>query len=109
MLDRVIQASSVCVGFWGIAITLLMGMDSKPVVGRLKRLGYFRAVVHYFQESLFASIALLLITIVFEPVSKKLPALTVCSVWLGTGVWALLTIVRTYAVLGSLLAHASEE
>jgi len=109
MLDRVIQASVVFVAFWGIAITLLMGMDAKPVIGRLKRLGYFRTVVHYFEESLFASLVLLLVTILLEPLSKKLSPVAVSSIWVGAGVWALLTTVRTYAVLGSLLVHASEE
>jgi hypothetical protein len=109
MLDRVIQASVVFVAFWGIAITLLMGIDTKPIIGRLKRLGYYRTVVRYFEESLFASLFLLLVTILLEPLCKKLSPVAISAVWVGAGVWALLTTVRTYAVLGSLLAHASED
>lgn len=106
MLDRVIQASVVCVAFWGVAITLLMGMDTKPVITRLRRLGYYRTVVHYFEESLFASLVLLLATILLEPLSKRVSPVVVSGVWVGAGVWALLTTVRTYAVLGSLLSHS---
>jgi hypothetical protein len=109
LLDRVIQASVVLAAFWGIAITLLMGMDSKPVIGHLKRLRYYRTLVHYFEESLFASLFLLLVTILIEPLSKKISPTGLSSVWIGAGVWALLTAVRTYAVLGGLLVHASEE
>jgi hypothetical protein len=109
MLDRVIQASVVVTAFWGIAITLLMGIDAKPVISRLKRIGYYRFVVQYFEESLFASLFLLLVTIVLEPLSRKVSPIALTSVWLGAGVWALLTAVRTYAVLGSLLTRASEE
>jgi len=109
MLDRVIQASVVCVAFWGIAITLLLGMDTKPIIGRLKRLNYYRTIVHYFEESLFASLSLLFMTILLEPASKKLSAVAVSAVWIGVGIWALLTAVRTYAVLGGLLVHSSED
>ena len=108
LLDRVIQASAVGVAFWGIAITLLMGMDAKPVIGHLKRLGHYRIVVHYFEESLFSSLSLLFITILLEPLSKKVSPVAMSSFWLGSGAWALLATARTYAVLGRLLSHSSE-
>jgi hypothetical protein len=54
-LDRVIQATSVGVAFWGIATTLFIGMESKPVVGMLRRLGYFGIAIRYFSETLIAT------------------------------------------------------
>ncbi|HET8922082.1 MAG TPA: hypothetical protein VFN26_03695 [Candidatus Acidoferrum sp.] len=109
LLDRVVQVSAVGVAFWGIAITLLMGMDTKPVIGHLRRLDYYRTVIYYFEESLFASLSLLVTTALLEPLSRRFSPVAMTSVWLGAGVWALLTAVRTYAVLGSLLARASAE
>jgi hypothetical protein len=47
LLDRVIQSASVGVAFWGIAITLFIGMESKTIVVTLRKLGYFGVVVRY--------------------------------------------------------------
>jgi len=41
LLDRVIQATAVGVAFWGIAITLLIMLETKPIVVELKKINYF--------------------------------------------------------------------
>jgi hypothetical protein len=105
LLDRVILASSVGVAFWGIAITLLIGMESKPIVENLKRLRYFGIVVRYFSESLFATLLLLLMSVLLEPLSKEGQAVLLSSVWVGLGAWTLMATVRAYLVLTKMLSR----
>jgi hypothetical protein len=109
LLDHVIQISAVGAAFWGVAITLLIGMDAKRVVGRLRRTGYYRLVVRYFGESLFASFALMLLSVLITPLSPRLSPLLLSGLWLGTAVWAIATAIRTYVVLTNLLISAAEE
>jgi len=109
LLDRVIQASSVGVAFWGVAITLLIGMETKPVIVTLKKLGYFAYVVQYFSESLFACFSLLLVSVLLEPLSKQLSSLVCSSIWLGVGAWTLLATLRTYIVLAKILNRTAQE
>ena len=103
LLDRVIQAASVGVAFWGIAITLFIGMESKPIVETLRKLGYFGMVVRYFCEALFATFLLLALSVLLEPLSAQLSAVTLSSAWIALGIWALLTTLRTYVMLTKIL------
>jgi hypothetical protein len=105
LLDRVIQAASVGVAFWGIAITLLIGMESKPIVQTLKKLDYFGVVVRYFFEALFATFLLLALSVLFEPLCMRVSTSTLSSVWIALGLWALLTTLRTYVVLAKILVR----
>lgn len=105
LLDRVIQATSVGAAFWGIAITLLIGMESQPIICTIKKLGYFRVLVRYLSEALFASFLLLLLSVLLEPLCKKISPTILTSVWLGLGMWALLTALRTYSALTKLLSR----
>jgi peptidoglycan biosynthesis protein MviN/MurJ (putative lipid II flippase) len=107
LLDRVIQATSIGAAFWGIAITLLIGMDAKPIVIRLKRVGYYRVVIRYFGESLISCFALLLLSIVMEPLDKLSPSV-LSGLWLGAAAWAAATTLRTYLVLAHLLMRVAE-
>jgi hypothetical protein len=109
LLDRVIPATAVGVAFWGIAITLLIGLESKSVVVQLKRIGYFRLIVQYFGESLFACLALLFLSVVLEPLSKRVSSEFVSSVWLSLGVWAFFATVRTYIVWTNIILRSAQE
>lgn len=105
LLDRVIQAASVGVAFWGIAITLFIGMESRPIVENLKRLGYFRVVVRYFCEALFATFLLLSLSVLLEPLSRQLSPTTLSSLWIAVGVWTLVATFRTYTILSKILTR----
>jgi hypothetical protein len=105
LLDRVIQAASVGVAFWGIAITLFIGMESKPIVETLRQLGYFGLIVRYFSEALIATFLLLSLSVLLEPLSKQLPPIELSSLWLAFGVWSLATTVRTYVLLTKILTR----
>jgi hypothetical protein len=105
LIDRVIQATSVSAAFWGVAITLLIGMQFQPILITIKRLGYFRLLVRYLSETLFASVWLLLLSVLFEPLSKRFSPIILSSLWLGLGIWALLTALRSYSALIKLLAR----
>ena len=103
LIDRVIQATSVGVAFWGIAVTLFIGMESKPIVITLKKLGYFSLVVRYFCESLYATFLLLLLSVLLEPLSRHLWPMGWSSMWVALGVWCLLTTARTFLTLTRVL------
>jgi hypothetical protein len=105
LLDRVIQAASVGVAFWGIAITLFIGMESKPIVGNLKKLGYFGLIVRYFSEALIATFLFLTLSVLLEPLSKRFLPIVLSSLWLAFGVWALATTIRTYVLLTKILTR----
>jgi len=105
LLDRVIQASSVGFAFWGIAITLLIGMESKPVVVTLRKIGYLGFIVRYFSEALFATFFLLVGSALLEPLSKRLWPMGLSSAWLAIAVWALLTTLRSFVTLTNILAR----
>lgn len=109
LLDRIIQATAVGVAFWGIAITLLIGLESKPIIVRLKRIDYFRFVVQYFAESLFACLGLLFVSVLLEPLSKKASGEFASSVWLSLGVWALFATVRTYVIWTKIISRSAQE
>ncbi|HXA78702.1 MAG TPA: hypothetical protein VNV41_16325 [Candidatus Acidoferrales bacterium] len=108
LLDRVIQASAMGTAFWGVAITLLIGMDAKPVVIRLKAVGYYKIVVRYFGECLFATFVLLLLSILLEPLSSRVSPVLLTGFWLGAATWAIATTVRSYVVLANILVRAAE-
>ena len=108
LLDRVIQASAMGAAFWGVAITLLIGMDAKPVVIRLKSVGYYKIVVRYFGESLFATFVLLLLSLSLEPLSSRISPQLLTGFWLGAAGWAITATVRSYVVLANILVRASE-
>lgn len=105
LLDRVIQAASVGVAFWGIAITLLVGMESKPIISDLKRIGYLRLMVQYFSEALFVTFLLLVISVFLEPLSKEFSGLALTSLWLAAGAWALFATLRSYVALAKTLSR----
>jgi hypothetical protein len=105
LLDRVIQAASVGVAFWGIAITLFIGMESKPIFQTLRKLGYLRLIVNYFWEALLSTLLLLSLSVLLEPLSKKFSPLVLSSLWIALGVWALVTTFRTYMTLRKILVR----
>ena len=109
LLDRVIQATAVGVAFWGIAITLLIALETKPIVVQLKKIDYFRLVVQYFAESLFACLGLLIVSVVLEPLSRKVSSEFVSSVWLSIGVWAFVATVRTYVVWTKIISRSAQD
>jgi hypothetical protein len=108
LLDRVIQASAMGAAFWGVAITLLIAMDAKVVVVRLKTVGYYKIVVRYFGECLFATFALLLLSMLIEPLSDRVPPALLSALWFGAAVWVVLATVRSYVVLTNLLLRGAE-
>ena len=106
LIDRVIQASVTGVAFWGVAITLLLGMDSKRIVVRLKRANYFILMVRYFSESLFACLLTVILSVILEPLLKHAD---LTGIWLATCLWALLAVARTFVILSSLLIRSASE
>jgi hypothetical protein len=108
LLDRVVQASAMGAAFWGVAITLLIGMDAKPIVTRLKAVGYYRIVVRYFGECLFATFMLLLFSVLLEPFSNRISSQLLTGFWLGAAIWTIAATVRSYVVLANILVRSAE-
>lgn len=109
LVDRVVQASSVGVAFWGIALTLLIGMEAKRIVQRLKKVHYYSLVVAYFTHALFASLVLLVASVSIEVVMGLLDPQLVSSIWLGLSLLALISVGRAYVVLAKILARMADE
>ena len=109
LLDRVIQASAIGTAFWSVAITLLIALDSKPVVIRLKSGGYYKIVVRNLGECVLVMFVLLLLSIVMEPLSNQFSPVLLSACWFGAAVWAVAAAVRSYVVLADVLLRVAEQ
>lgn len=109
LLDRVIQATAVGAAFWGLTLTLLIMLESKPVILSLKKERYLSFVVKYFAESLFACVFLLISSVAIEPLSKKASPELLTSIWMALVTWSLFSSLRSYLVLTQILYRSSEE
>jgi len=109
LLDGVVIAASVLVAYWGTAETLLLGLDTKRVVERLKQQGYWKRLVWYFTEALISGFLLIVCSIALEPVRGHLPDAVLSSLWLGVAAWSSASSIRGYRVLHSLLIQAGRQ
>jgi hypothetical protein len=116
ILDEVLGIAAVGLGFWSTAATLLLAVEHKSLIHRLKKGPHFRVLVGY----IFAAITWLAIVMTFTLLgvffgdgikSNHLLAVSFACLWLGTLVIALAATFRAYYVLSKVLkiAAADEE
>lgn len=115
ILDDVLGITAVGLGFWSTAATLLLAVEHKSLIRRLKKGPHFRVLVGYIFAaitSLAASMTLTLLGIFFGDginVRPRLDHLFALS-WLAGLVVALASTFRAYYVLSKILKiTASEE
>lgn len=106
LLNRVITAAAIVLTFWGIAVTLLIAMESRQTIVRLKRLGFYVRVVQYFSEGFVASFILLILSILLQPVSGGPRESLWSASWFGCAIWATLAAVRSYLIFSRLLQQS---
>jgi hypothetical protein len=115
ILDSVVQLSAIGLGFWSASATLLLAIEQKSIIRRLKKGPHFRVLVGY----IFGAITWLAILLAFTliavffgdsirttyAVRRIFPA-----IWLYCLFAALLVTIRAYYILSSVLRiSASEE
>lgn len=116
ILDNIFGITAVGLGFWGTAATLLLAVEHKSLIRRLKKGPHFRLLVGY----IFAAItwlavlmALSLLGTFFGEKIKAIPLLNYwfAATWFAAMVIALTATFRAYHILSKVLkiAAADEE
>jgi hypothetical protein len=113
-LDNVFTVSAVALGFWATAATLLLAVEEKSIVKKLKRGPHFRLLVGYvlsaitWQALLMAST--LAVTAFSESITQKaLLSRVITACWIAVLAAGVLTTFRAYHCLGRILKAAASE
>lgn len=116
ILDDVLAISAVGLGFWSTSATLLLAVEEKPLIRRLKKGPHFRVLVGYYFAAiswLAVLLGLTLVGIIFGERMRSTPALgrPFACLWAASLVVALATTFRAYRILSRVLkiAAADEE
>ncbi|MGD0921112.1 MAG: hypothetical protein ABSA70_05020 [Terriglobia bacterium] len=114
ILDSVVQLSAIGLGFWSASATLLLAIEQKSIVRRLKKGPHFRVLVGY----IFAAITWLAILLAFtlvavffgEPIRTAYAIRRIFpAMWLYFLLAALLVTIRAYYILSKVLRIAASE
>jgi hypothetical protein len=114
ILDDVLGIAAVGLGFWSTSATLLLAVEHKSLIRRLKKGPHFRILVGY----IFAAITWLAVILTFTLMgiffgdgirSRNFLAVSFAGVWLAALVIALATTFRAYYVLSKVLKIAASD
>jgi hypothetical protein len=114
ILDDVLILSAIALGFWGTAATLLLAIDDRSIVRRLKRGQHFRTLVGYSFEAIASQAALAILTVVASGFSDHLAAAAKLgrlfeALWIASLGAAAGATFRGYHVLAKVLRIAASE
>jgi len=116
ILDDVLGIGAVGLGFWSTSATLLLAVEHKSLIQRLKKGPHFRVLVGYIFTAITWLAVILTATLIGiffgEGIkSHEFLAVPFACVWFGALVIALATTFRAYFVLSKVLkiAAADEE
>jgi hypothetical protein len=105
VLEKLADFSSIGVGFWATALTLLLALEGRETVAGLKKLDIYARVVGFFLWTVYAFFALLVLCMLTIAFGR--PPWVPRS--LSIGIWAFLLIftgssmLRSFRLLGKLL------
>jgi hypothetical protein len=114
ILDEVTQLSAVGLGFWSASATLLLAIEQKSIVRRLRKGPHFRVLVGYIFAAMTWLAVLLGTTLVGVFFGERISTThglsrVFSSFWLFALVSAGLVTIRAYYVLSKVLRIASSE
>jgi len=116
ILNNVLGISAVGLGFWSTAATLLLAVEHKSLIRRLKKGPHFRILVGYIFAAITWLAVLMALTLLGTFFAEKIRSTLSLNHWFGT-LWlaalvvALTATFRAYYILSKVLkiAAADEE
>ena len=114
ILDDVFAMSGVGLGFWSTAATLLLAVEQKPLVRKLKKGPHFRVMVGYVFAAITWLAVLLTLTLVGVFLGEEIRSASYASrfftfIWLLALVVAVSATFRAYHILSKVLKIAASE
>jgi hypothetical protein len=111
-LDDIFTVSAVALGFWGTAATLLVAVEEKSIVRKLKKGQHFRVLVGYIFAAVTWQAVVMGTTLAGAAFAQSIVGHSslhrvFASFWLAALVGATLTTVRAYRCLSRVLRAAS--
>lgn len=113
-LDSIFTASAVALGFWATAATLLLAVEEKSIVRKLKKGPHFSLLVGYVLSAITCQAVLMgatLMVITFSDSMRKDASLGhgVFAFWAAALTAGVTTTFRAYYCLGRILKAAASE
>lgn len=114
ILDDIFTVSAVAVGFWGTAATLLLAVEEKSIVRKLKKGQHFRLLVGYVFVAVTWQAIVMATSLAGAAFSDSIIQRTLlhrlfASCWLAALVTGVFTTIRAYYCLSTVLKAASGE
>jgi len=113
-LDYIFAVSAVALGFWGTAATLLLAVEEKSFVRKLKKGPHFRLLVGYIFSAITWQAVVMGMTLAIVAFSESIiqnaylrRVITAC--WIAGLTAGILTTFRGYYCLATVLKAASSE
>jgi hypothetical protein len=114
ILDSIFTVSAIALGFWGTAATLLVAIEDRSIVRRLKKGQHFRALVRYIFGAITWQAVVIAVTLAGatfpEPIiHRQLLHRVYAASWIATLLTGVLTTFRAYHCLYEVLKAAATE
>ena len=108
LLDKVVVACAIFVAYLVTAATIIPAVEEKAIIRKLKNWGYFRYIVDYLRHALWASSALLLISLAAIPLPESWMANAAfngvfSAAWWGVFAFTVGAVFRATSILIKLL------
>jgi hypothetical protein len=108
LLNKVVAACAIFVAYLLTAATIIPAIEDKVILSKLRSWGYFRYIVDYLRQAIWSSGALLLISILIDPVPRTITGGALFDRVFSAVWWALLlmsigTVVRATRLLMKML------
>jgi len=113
-LDNIFTVSAVALGFWGTAATLLLAVEEKSFVRKLKKGPHFRLLVGYIFSAITWQAVVMGMTLAIVAFSKSIIQNAyvhrlIAACWIAGLTAGVLTTFRGYYCLATVLKAASSE
>lgn len=105
LLDKLVDFSSIGVGFWATALALLLALEGRETIVGLKKLEIYGRIIDYFLLSIYAFFALLLFCLFTIAVGRPhwIPQRIFVAVWAFLLIFTGSAMLRSFRLLGKLL------
>lgn len=105
LLDKLVDFSSIGVGFWATALALLLALEGRETITALKKLEIYGRIVDYFLWSIYAFFALLVFCLVTIAVGRPhwIPHTVFAAIWAFLLAFTASAMLRSFRLLGKLL------
>jgi hypothetical protein len=108
LLSAMVSVAGIAVGFLATAKSILVSIDDKEIIRKLKKVGYYKRIIGYLRSAIRWSFALAVLSAAGMLIDLKgnwEPWKAVCfAIWLGVTVTAALSYYRVIGLFYDVLA-----